>query len=580
MKQFPFTAIVGMEEEKRSLVFHAIDPRLGGILLLGHRGCAKSTLARAFARILPDEEQGLAPFVEVPLGTTEDRLLGSVDAQKLVAHGRWESCSGLIEEANRGVLYIDEVNLLPDHLADFILDSAATGQYRMERDGLTRIVESRYILIGSMNPEEGDLRPQLSDRFAHGIRIHDDFSAEERMEIVRRRILFEDDPAAFLEAYASATAGMRQRIMAARQQLKNVQMGEPERLAVATRARELKLEGMRPELAVFRTARCAAAWDQRDHVTHADLEEAWRLCLGHRVVSQPPEPPRGTPPPRDPTTGGRSASSPASEISQHPIEARPTPRSVSAFSPKPPDALAHFWRTSGGERMEYKVRPHVGQVLEHPSSGATISWMDSLKVSLLRGWKPGEGGLSLRYRARPLKRRLWIFLDASRSTGAGHFLANARDVVGGLVLAVKSVRCHLLVLQGGRLQWKARNATARGICRALAAIREASGKSLITEGLHLVQRQGVRRGWTSHDRVLICSDGLLSPRLGETTPNAIQRLRHVLRRLVRSSGGTIWHHPLAGRGLTHWLARLCAGIPLQLVAARDFPVSEMKAGRP
>src|SRR5208337_3768805 len=134
MISFPFTAIVGMEDAKKSLIYHAIDPRIGGTLFLGHRGCAKSTLVRS--------------FVEVPLGTTEDRLLGSVNAEALVEKRKWSGRIGLIEEANGGVLYIDEINLLPDHLADYILDSAASGRYRMERDGITRSVESRYILVG------------------------------------------------------------------------------------------------------------------------------------------------------------------------------------------------------------------------------------------------------------------------------------------------------------------------------------------------------------------------------------------------------------------------------------------------
>ena len=190
---FPFTAIVGLELVKRSLIYHAIDPRLGGLLLMGHRGCAKSTLARAFQEILPAPEKfKTAPFVEVPLGTTEDRLLGSIDASSLLENGEWSAQTGLIEQANQGVLYIDEVNLLPDHLVDSILDSAVSGQHRIERDGLSKIVNARYILIGSMNPEEGDLRPQLTDRFMHGVIVKDDYSVEERMEIVRLRMKFDD----------------------------------------------------------------------------------------------------------------------------------------------------------------------------------------------------------------------------------------------------------------------------------------------------------------------------------------------------------------------------------------------------
>ena len=215
MIQFPFAAIVGMEDARNSLIFHAIDPRIGGTLFLGHRGCAKSTLVRAFAEVLQLASNRQTPVVEVPLGTTEDRLLGSVDAQSLVERQVWSGRRGLIEEAHGGILYIDEINLLPDHLADLILDSASSNHYRMERDGLTRAVESRYILVGTMNPEEGDLRPQLSDRVAHGVPIQDDFSPEERMEIVRRRIEFDDEPEAFLDTYREATTALVTRICAA-----------------------------------------------------------------------------------------------------------------------------------------------------------------------------------------------------------------------------------------------------------------------------------------------------------------------------------------------------------------------------
>ena len=287
MIQFPFTAIVGMEKAKKSLIYHAIDPRIGGTLFLGHRGCAKSTLVRAFAEILQSTSDESVPFVEVPLGTTEDRLLGSVNAETLVEQSKWQGRTGLIEEANGGVLYIDEINLLPDHLADFILDSAASGRYRMERDGITRIVESRYILVGTMNPEEGDLRPQLSDRFAHGVRVQDDFVPVERMEIVQRRIQFDDDPESFVAAYTSPTSDLKTRVMVARKKLKEVHISHGQRMAVAAKGERLKLEGIRAELAVVRTARCAAAWDNRAIAEDRDVEEAWDLCLGYRQPERP-----------------------------------------------------------------------------------------------------------------------------------------------------------------------------------------------------------------------------------------------------------------------------------------------------
>src|ERR1700740_2950542 len=222
MKKFPFRAVVGMEDAKRSLIYHAIDARIGCTRLLGHRACAKSTLVRAFAELLQTTSSEPIPFVELPLGATEDRLLGSVNAEALVEQSKWETRTGLIEEANGGILYVDEINLLPDNLADQILDSAASGNHHLERDGITRRIESRYILIGTINPEEGDLRPQLSDRFAHGIVIKDDFTPDQRVEVVRRRIQFDDEPESFIQMHAGSLADLAKRVTQARALLKSV----------------------------------------------------------------------------------------------------------------------------------------------------------------------------------------------------------------------------------------------------------------------------------------------------------------------------------------------------------------------
>jgi Mg-chelatase subunit ChlI len=329
MKQFPFTAVVGMEDAKRSLIYHAIDPRIGGTLLLGHRGCAKTTLVRAFAELLQAASTETIPFVELPLGATEDRLLGSVNAEALVEKNKWETRTGLIEAANGGVLYVDEINLLPDNLADQLLDSAASGKHHLERDGITRRIESRYILIGTMNPEEGDLRPQLSDRFAHGIVIQDDFTPDQRVEVVRRRIQFDDDPDAFAETYAAALADLVKRLTSARALVKTVTVSEDQRLEIANRARELQVEGLRAELAVLRTARCAAAWEDRARIEKRDLEEAWRICLGHRRAENHPQPPA----PPSPPPGQRFNPSFGPRTSVAPINSLPDPKRLPV--PKP-----------------------------------------------------------------------------------------------------------------------------------------------------------------------------------------------------------------------------------------------------
>src|SRR5438309_10443343 len=194
---FPFTAVVGQEDAKLALLLNAVDPAIGGVLLRGQKGSAKSTLARGLASLLP----GDAPFVELPVGATEDRVVGTIDIEAALAEGKRRFQPGLLHAAHGGVLYVDEVNLLPDHLVDVLLDVAASGVNRVEREGVSHQHASRFVLVGSMNPEEGDLRPQLLDRFGLAADVTSPVDPAERAEAVRRRMAFDADPAAFAAAW-------------------------------------------------------------------------------------------------------------------------------------------------------------------------------------------------------------------------------------------------------------------------------------------------------------------------------------------------------------------------------------------
>ncbi len=556
MTQFPFTAIVGMEPAKKSLIYHAIDPRIGGALFMGHPGCAKSTLVRAFAEILQSTTHDSLPFVEVPLGTTEDRLLGSVNAETLVEQNKWQCRAGLIEDANGGVLYIDEINLLPDHLADFILDSAASGRYRMERDGITRIVESRYILVGTMNPEEGDLRPQLSDRFAHGVRVQDDFTPAERMEIVQRRIQFDDDPENFITACAASTSDLKNRVMLARKKLKGVQISHEHRMSVAAKGKTRKLEGVRAELAVVRTARCAAAWDNRASVEDGDLEEAWDLCLGHREPDRPnSRTPSSTRPAMQSGKPSKLSGAPVASTSPAPLDSRPNPGKLS-----PPQAISHkqlqeWWQRPSYRHLGLRVRSACGGFSEEPRG--PIAWLESVVFSFRMGWVPGRTAMHLRHSLPSARKKLWCFLDASRSTGMSQFLSSAREVLTGLARSASSARFHLLILEGGKIRWSARNSTARRFEAALLELKEASGKSFIIESLQNVQRAMLRKGSKPGDRLVIASDGLASPAPAEKPAQTLRRLSDALGRIVRAQISIAWIHPPPKRGLARWLPALC-----------------------
>ncbi len=549
MIQFPFTAIIGMEDAKRSLIYHAIDSRVGGVLLIGHRGCAKTTLVRAFGSML--QSSGPRPFVEIPLGTSEDRLLGGVNAGALVENAKWQLSRGLIEEANGGMLYIDEINLLSDSLADLILDAAASGRYRMERDGFTRVVESQFILIGTMNPEEGDLRPQLHDRFAHGVQVLDNFDAEQRVEIVRRRIAFDDDPERFLAAESGALSDFSKRIVSAREHLKEIDLSQKQRLAIAEKGKLLNLEGIRAELAVVRTARCAAAWRNGLKVNDSDLEEAWRLCLGHRRIVPPtaPNPPAKSAT-RSPPSGSAFHSTSLAPV-ESASEAKVLPDPVKTLSE---DFFAWLRSSSPGAVAQGNAS------LPFAQKSDSIAWVPSVVAAVKRGWLNGRGGFELQFRTIQTKPNVWCFLDASRSTGMNKLAAAARDLLSSAKLPI--ARFHLLLLLDGKITW-IRKVSANRFASSLSAITRAAGKSQIIESLQVLARARTRAAVRSSDCVLIVSDGLASPKPGETPGSVAYRLRAAIQRLLRSGAQVGWLEPPPVKGLSRWLNGIFQNLPLK-----------------
>ena len=565
---FPFTAIIGMDLAKHSLLYHAIDPKLGGVVLMGHRGCAKSTLVRAFQEILPAEGSGTAPFVEVPLGASEDRLLGAVDATQLVEQGNWREQPGLLEQAHRGTLYIDEVNLLPDHLVDLTLDAAASGQYRLERDGLSRQVDARFILVGTMNPEEGDLRPQLLDRFTHGVLIRDDYTPEERREIVRARMAFEDDPEGFRAEHATSLEKLQQKLRTARERLRTIRISEEVRTAVAEQAAALQMEGVRAELGVLRTARCAAAWRGDKAINENDLAEGWTLCLAHRQVSKPQTPPPPTPPSTQPP---QSETSSRADSAHSPLMTAPTPqharRDAIQLEPVAPSAmnpLQEWWNRPVPAPKRPLPVTGASRMVARPEAGSRVDWCATVRESLKRGWQVGEQ-LSLRSRKPQRQPLVWLFVDASRSAGALKFLGAAREAIRNLGLRQAARRFQILLLQHDELEWRVKRGTAQAADRCLANLTEASGKSLLHHALwkltQAVQKAGVLPG----DRVLLCSDGLFTPASGASLPKEKLRFRRQLQRLTQRIPGVAWLHPTPKHGMQRWIPELASGTPVQLI---------------
>jgi magnesium chelatase subunit D len=547
--QFPFVAIVGMQQAKRSLIYHAIDPRLNGSLLMGHRGCAKSTLARAFAEILCRTDGSPAPFVDVPLGTTEDRLLGSVDAAQLVQENQWSAQRGLLAQAHEGILYIDEVNLLPDHLTDSLLDSAASGVHRVERDGISEQVAAQYMLIGSMNPEEGELRPQLFDRFAHKIHVSDHFSVEERTEIVRLRMEFDDDAPAFVRRFEREIAQLQHRIAVAREQLRNVQISDGLRTQVAERAKALQLEGVRTELAVLRTARCAAVWSDAVTVNEQHLAEAWELCYPQHQPNQ-----HATPPPP------QTASEP---------QTKPQPRWQTATAPRRAQSQSialqdpQAEHSSPSVEVSAKRRPSQGTPPFSVSSQPhlRIDWRQSLLASRRDG---GDCvGWQLRFQHSRRRPQWWILLDTSRSTGASGLLQAAREQLTSLASKHKRVRFSLLAFQQEQPKWLARNTTSHQMVLALQRVQEASGESPLPELLREGRHHWRRRGATHQDRWIFCSDALPTVNSTASLDERQAQLRREFQHVARSDMRCAWWRPAQLRGMWQWFDDLLRGLTIQ-----------------
>ncbi|WP_031469861.1 magnesium chelatase subunit D family protein [Sciscionella sediminilitoris] len=313
--QFPFSAVVGQHDLRLALLLNAVHPAIGGVLVRGEKGTAKSTVVRALAGLLPAVEvledcrfacapgapdpdcpdgphetaarERPATLVELPVGATEDRVIGSLDLERALTDGVRAYQPGLLADAHRGVLYVDEVNLLHDHLVDLLLDAAAMGRAHVEREGVSISHAAQFLLVGTMNPEEGELRPQLLDRFGLTVTVSADREVGPRTEVVRRRLAFEADPDGFAAQWASADAELAERIVRARALLGSVRLPDAELRRIASVCASFDVDGMRADLVVARTAVAHAAWRGAEAVAEQDVEAAVRLALPHRRRRDP-----------------------------------------------------------------------------------------------------------------------------------------------------------------------------------------------------------------------------------------------------------------------------------------------------
>ena len=456
VRTFPFSAVVGSEDMALALILTTVSPEVGGVLVRGEKGTAKTTMVRALAQVLPniDVVEGCrfscdpldidqtcpdgphdhpvvrsrpARLVELPVGATEDRVIGSLDLRQALGVGQVVYEPGLLAAAHRGILYVDEVNLLHDHLVDLLLDAAAMGRSSVERDGVSVAHGARLILIGTMNPEEGELRPQLLDRFGLTVEITAPRDPELRAEVVRRRMAFDREPAAFVAAYAAEEHELRVRIATARALLPSVHLGDQQLATIARVCGGFEVDGMRADIVTARAAAAHAAWHGRREVTKSDIRAAARLALPHRRRRNPfdapgldedlldqllgeeldPEPtPPGGSPPNGPSTSSEHNES--AHINGH-----------KGLQPEPVEGLAHAQvnnpSTSSGE-------------LDTPStgSGRIVSAGDPYRARLFTAAGIGNGEAGRRSRAVTSAGRTVRAVTADLGSGRLHLTATIR----------------------------------------------------------------------------------------------------------------------------------------------------------
>jgi len=459
---FPFSAVAGQDQFKLALMLAAINPAIGGVVISGPRGCAKSTLARGLADLLPphktaDDKSLLdAEFITLPLGASEEMLLGTLDLQQVLNEKKVAFSPGLLSKADGGVLYVDEVNLLPDNLVDLLLDVSASGVNRIERDGISHSHKTEFLLIGTMNPDEGELRPQLHDRFGLSVELTNQYTAAQRVEIVRSRELFDRDPDGFCQHYAVAQAELVETIQQARSKLYSVDCSDDLRLEIAERCNAARIDGLRGDIVWYRAAIAHAALEQRYQVDLVDVDAVEELVLAHRrhAAPQPPSSAQPPQPPQHNRGNDRDGGFKRPDDSQRKQQQQQQQKQQQKQKPQQQNQSSSDWgsmepqqqRTAEGVTMPLPAQKPVTQLLKgeaeelagkakgRVSGGQYKSteqsgkpdWFSTL-ISSMGKWPPAQLRFKKQQQGQPVLHL--ILLDTSASTLVANQFSNAKAAV-------------------------------------------------------------------------------------------------------------------------------------------------------
>lgn len=416
---YPFSAVVGQDRLKLALILSTISPGIGGVLIRGEKGTAKSTIVRGLSPLLGSDSR----VVELPIGATEDRVIGSLDLTRVLRDGQAHFTPGLLAQADGGVLYIDEVNLLADHLVDVLLDAAASGRVTIERDGVSHTEAADFVLVGTMNPEEGELRPQLLDRFGLVVDVAGAREVSQRVAIVTARMAYDADPEDFAESFAGAEAELSQRISSARAGVDSVHIPPEELRRIAGICAALEVDGLRGDIVVARTAAAHAAWRGSDAVTEDDVRVAVELALPHRRRRNPFDSPEMTSEELDEALeqGEQAASEPP------PFEPEPESDTDSGADPEAgTEADSSAEPSADPESRETEEPSSGGETPSGPQFGAPPVGA-TRRLRTFRAEGTGEGTDGRRSRARGRR---------GMTSRAIDFTANTPVHLFGTVLAV------------------------------------------------------------------------------------------------------------------------------------------------